>query len=639
MVGTATAALSVALFSHSGSAATLDDVMQRLDKLEKENAELRKEVQEVRKSKSSAPAATAPAPAPAPVSAADFKGNPVHHGGVATSPAPAATLMVGGKPVLTKATGVPLVDNTQVTIYGHVDVSFDGFNPSVFDQGTGLGIASNGSYFGIRARHNLAPYGWEGWAFLAQFESQVDVASAPTERAAFGTRDSFIGLESPWGTIKAGKSDTPYKRSTSAFDPFANTVADYNSIIGNTGGDNRAEFDWRMTHAVWYDTPVMGGFQFSALFSPGQNYAQDNSDYAYGDYFQCNGASARGSGSNFPNSSGAVPGLLGGNGCTDGSFGNAYSVSGTYKNGPLTLIAAGEYHAGVNRHGDDGLEPGLLGPVFLTTTGQQVFTGVANEWAAKVGGGYAIKDPLGTLQLYAMYEWIRRDVPAAIQIFNERSKDDIYVSATQNVGDHWAVSASYTHATSTPGNPAMLSVNNAILAPAATLQGNLNSDAANQYSGGVKYKFNSWASWYLVGTWLQQGMGAHYCLGASGHGYQICSRDALNDTIGGATIKAVSTGLTFDFWSYGGLKSLSALRAAWTGTSSSNLHDRLCRYPIACDGARHCRCGRRCGPRCHRQAVASAAAKNADMRMRPVDLATAPIMAAPVAGLRHGLYR
>jgi len=41
--------------------------------------------------------------------------------------------------------------------------------------------------------------------------------------------------------------------------------------------------------------------------------------------------------------------------------------------------------------------------------------------------------------------------------------------------------------------------------------------------------------------------GAHYCLGASGHGYQLCSRDADNDTIGGATIKAVSTGLTFDF--------------------------------------------------------------------------------------------
>ena len=30
----------------------------------------------------------------------------------------------------------PLIDNTTVTLYGHFDLSLDGFNPSVFDQGT-----------------------------------------------------------------------------------------------------------------------------------------------------------------------------------------------------------------------------------------------------------------------------------------------------------------------------------------------------------------------------------------------------------------------------------------------------------------------------------------------------------------------
>src|SRR4029077_8938109 len=127
----------------------------------------------------------------------------------------------------------------------------------------------------------------------------------------------------------------------------------------------------------------------------GQNYAPDNSDYSYGDLFNCNGAGVRGSGSNFPNTGGAVPGNIGGNGCTDGSFGNAYSAAATYKNGPLTLIAAAELHEGVNRHGDDGLEPAMIGtpffaPVFLAN-GQQVMTGTVNEWAAKIGGGYQIQ--------------------------------------------------------------------------------------------------------------------------------------------------------------------------------------------------------------------------------------------------------
>ena len=85
------------------------------------------------------------------------------------------------------------------------------------------------------------------------------------------------------------------------------------------------------------------------------------------------------------------------------------------------------------------------------------------------------------------------------------------------------------------------------LAPAATLQANLFDDSANQYAIGVKYRFNDWASWYAVASEIVQGPGAHYCLGASGHGYQICSRDQFNNTIGGATIKAGTTGMTFDF--------------------------------------------------------------------------------------------
>src|ERR1039458_1487027 len=64
--------------------------------------------------------------------------------------------MIGVMPVKAGPLG-PLIDNTTVTLYGSIDVSGDVFNPSVFDQGTKLGIASNISSFGIRVRHNLAP--------------------------------------------------------------------------------------------------------------------------------------------------------------------------------------------------------------------------------------------------------------------------------------------------------------------------------------------------------------------------------------------------------------------------------------------------------------------------------------------------
>jgi predicted porin len=522
--------------------------MARLDKIEKENAELRAKVRNLSGAKS-----VAVAPAPVVTDPGKFKGNPVLHAAVATSPRPPSGPTIGGIPVKAGPLG-PVIDNTTVTLYGSIDLSADVFNPSVFDQGTKLGVASNISSFGIRVRHNLAPYGWEGMAVVAQLESQVDIASAPTEKAAFGTRDSYLGIEGPWGAVKAGKSDTPYKKSTAAMDPFTRTLGDYNSIMGNTGGDNRAEFDWRMNHAIWYESPIFSGFQFSALISPGQNYAQDNSDYSYGDAFQCNGASARGSGSNFPGTGGAVAGNIGGNGCTDGSYGNAYSAALNYKNGPWTAIAAYELHEGVNRHGDDGLEPGLIAPVFLPN-GSQVLTGVHNEWAAKVGGGYRFNDGLGDLQLNAFYEWIRREVTPIEQAFNERSRDGVFASATQYIGK-WALSASYAHAFKTPGNPACLSYNNVNagevcgtpgVVPVGQYQANLFDDSASQYAIGARYYFNDWASWYVVGSVLTQGPGAHYCLGASGHGYQVCGRDAANDVIGGATISAATTGMTFNF--------------------------------------------------------------------------------------------
>ena len=110
------------------------------DKIEKENAELRAKVRQL-----SVARPMAAAPVAADISdPSKFKGNPVLHGAVATSPAPVPPPgpMIAGIPV--KAGPLtPLIDNTTVTLYGSIDLSGDIFNPSVFDQGTKLGIASN----------------------------------------------------------------------------------------------------------------------------------------------------------------------------------------------------------------------------------------------------------------------------------------------------------------------------------------------------------------------------------------------------------------------------------------------------------------------------------------------------------------
>src|SRR5215470_631536 len=184
MAGAVIAAAGMISTPRAALAQSLDAVLQRLEKLEKENAALRARVNHLEAGKGGGtPMAAVGAPArasaaAAPAAGGSTKGNPVLHGAVATSPAPAPAVSIAGMPV--KTPFGPVIDNTTVTIYGHVDVSLDAFNVGVFDQGDKLGVASNGSYFGVRARHNLAPYGYEGYSVVAQFESQVDVASAPT---------------------------------------------------------------------------------------------------------------------------------------------------------------------------------------------------------------------------------------------------------------------------------------------------------------------------------------------------------------------------------------------------------------------------------------------------------------------------
>ena len=53
MLGTAMAALSLVLFSHPGSAQSLDDVSRRLDRLEKENAQLKQQVRDEQRTRCS----------------------------------------------------------------------------------------------------------------------------------------------------------------------------------------------------------------------------------------------------------------------------------------------------------------------------------------------------------------------------------------------------------------------------------------------------------------------------------------------------------------------------------------------------------------------------------------------------------
>lgn len=409
-----------------------------------------------------------------------------------------------------------LAADTSVQFYGHLDLSVDDATKGI-KESTAVGkvgwqadVSSNLSYFGFRGDHDLG----SGYKMVFQAETQIDMAATPGPSpvgqasqgnvdnkvlGALGSRNSFLGIAGNFGAFKLGKTDAPYKLSTSRMDPFSATVGDYNSIMGNTGGDNRAEFDTRLSHAMWYESPRWGGASFSALYAPGQNRASDNSNNASGEP-DCTGGGG-GQGSGIPaNNIGP---------CNDGSFGNAYSVAGVYQVGPIYATAAFEMHKQSNRSGDD--------PVNVA---------VADERAMKAGAQYMVSS--NTI-VNLIFERMTRNAPNPN--FNERQRNGSWLALTQKVTGQDDVNVGWAHAGKTPGDPGGTPVDN----------------VSNMYTVGYKHHFDRQSNWYAVYARQANHTGGHFDLGASGHGITTDCKDAAGTCFTGETLQAVSVGWMYSF--------------------------------------------------------------------------------------------
>ncbi|HXM83399.1 MAG TPA: porin [Burkholderiales bacterium] len=429
-----------------------------------------------------------------------------------------ALAMAGGSAFAQQST--PVTAETFVQIYGHLDLSIDTITKGIAGKTNAGGatatgklgyqddISSNLSYVGIRGGKDVAP----GLRAVFQFETQIDVSATPGPslssssqdnqvKGALSSRNSFLGLAGGWGAFKLGKTDAPYKLSTARMDPFSATIGDYNSIMGNTGGDNRAEFDTRISHAVWYESPNMGGFRVNALYAPGQNRSSDNSTVASGE------PSCTGGNTPSPNDPSGV--------CTDGSFGNAYSIAGIYEAGPLYLTAAYEKHKGVNRTGDEAPPFPAAGAV-----------GVVDENAYKAGVQYRL--PTNTT-LNAIVERMTRNAPDSRA--NERQRSGYWLAVTQQITSRDDVNVGWAHAGKTPGDPGVGPVDN----------------AANMFALGYKHHFDRQSNWYAVYAHQGNHSGAHYDLGASGHGITTDCHDAAGSCFPGGKLAGFSVGLQYNF--------------------------------------------------------------------------------------------
>jgi len=425
--------------------------------------------------------------------------------------------------------------DSTLQFYGHLDLSIDNITKGQKEGGSGQNpapqggrygwqwdISSNLSYLGFRGDHDIGG----GNKMVFQVETQIDVSATPGPspnsqvspgnadskvQGALASRNSFLGFAGGWGAFKVGKTDAPYQLSTSRMDPFSATVGDYNSIMGNTGGDNRAEFDTRLSHAMWYESPKWGGASFSALWAPGQNRASDNSINASGEP-DCTGGGGTGA-LVVPPSAGGV--FI----CNDGGYGDAYSVAGVFQSSGLYAIVAYEKHSQVNRSGDDAVN-----------------VAIGDEAAMKVGVQYAF--PTNTT-VNVIFERMTRNNPNAD--FNERQRNGSWLAVTQKMSDQDEVNLGWAHAGKTPGQPSG--------GPGGSVTGTPGSvdNASNMYSVGYKHHFDKKSNWYAVYARQMNHAGGHFDLGASGHGITTDCKDATNTCFTGETLQAASVGWMYSF--------------------------------------------------------------------------------------------
>ncbi len=228
--------------------------------------------------------------------------------------------------------------------------------------------------------------------------------TAVTGNEPITMRNSFIGLAGNFGTVLAGRHDTPLKISTGPLDLFADTMADYNNTVGFQ--------DLRADNVIAYISPSFSGFQFAGAVHAG------------------GGATAIGTFNDDAD-----------------SIAEAYSLAAIYKNGPwyagLAYESLGEALAGYTDEQIDA--PGYSGSEWnkvrvglgiLDWNGFSL-TGIYENW----DGGYFVDDVQNDLwQVQAGYNFGNVGLKA---MYGQAEEDGLAAPFDGYEWQTWAVGADY----------------------------------------------------------------------------------------------------------------------------------------------------------------------------------------------------
>ena len=159
-----------------------------------------------------------------------------------------------------------------VEVYGKAHVSA-GMLDNDGTNGDSLYMLPNNSNVGVRGTEDLG----NGLKALYQMEMAIDWSGgngsdfsanndAPFRASSTHTlRDTYVGFGGGWGSFMLGRVNSPYKMATNNLDPFADTVGDFNAVMGMSA--NGIQHDNRISNSLTYKSNNINGFELSGSYA------------------------------------------------------------------------------------------------------------------------------------------------------------------------------------------------------------------------------------------------------------------------------------------------------------------------------------------------------------------------------------
>lgn len=146
-----------------------------------------------------------------------------------------------------------------IDLYGVANVSLDyviNNDPTPGFAGSGLALSSNQSRLGFYASEDIG----NGWQAAGRVEGGVNVDTGQIFGGTAATlRDTYAALIGPYGELRAGHYSSVYKTATEPLDPFIDTLADAQAVLGNVDGS--VLFSEWYNNVIGWRAPGFHGFE------------------------------------------------------------------------------------------------------------------------------------------------------------------------------------------------------------------------------------------------------------------------------------------------------------------------------------------------------------------------------------------